>query len=178
MENPNLDSIRVMSRMADIPIEATEIVGQWLLLTYDIPKSEAGDKARREFLNKAYSIGATQHTASVYYMPWTPEAENLAFEVAKVGRACVWTSKATDDDQAVILTKNYDTGLEKLLDKIAERIDKVQNQWKQEHFKRAEKMAQKTRDMMDKLLDAVERRGSADLQTYATILDQRLRVLE
>lgn len=177
-EKQDIKSIQVMARLADIPIEATEIVGQWLLLTYDIPKSETGDKARREFLKKAYAIGATQHTASVYYMPWTPEAENLAFDVATVGKACVWTSRPTDDEQAVILTKRYDVGLEELLDKIVERIDKLEYHWKAEHYKRCEQMAEKTRAKLNGLLDAVQRRGSKDLQIYANIIDRRLRLYE
>lgn len=171
----DLSSIEVMSRMSGIPLEAKEIVGQWILLTYDIPKTPEGDRARRKFLDGAYAIGATQHTSSCYYMPWTQEAECLAFEVAGVGKACVWTSKPTDE-QAKELTENYDAGLEKLLDEISERLDKVQKHWQNEHYKRATKMAEKTKDKLDKLVEAVQRRGSEDLATYATILLRRLQV--
>lgn len=170
----DFSSIEVMSRMSGIPLEAREIVDQWLLFTYDIPKSEAGDKARRKFLDRARAIGATQHTASVYLMPWTQEAEVLAFEVAAVGRACVWTSKPTDAEQAEVLTESYDGNLEKLLDVISTRLDKIQKHWENEHYKRATKMAEKTKDKLDGLLEAVQRRGSEDLATYAMILLRRL----
>lgn len=38
-------SMEVMSRLAGIPLEVREIVESWLLITYDIPKSEEGDRA-------------------------------------------------------------------------------------------------------------------------------------
>mgnify|MGYP001616341477 CR=1 FL=1 len=141
----DLSSIEVMSRMSGIPLQARELVDQWILLTYDIPKSETGDKARRKFLERAHAIGATQHTASVYLMPWTQEAEVLAFDVAAVGRACVWTSKPTDAGQAKELTESYDSKLGKLLDVVIERLDKIQVHWEAEHYKRAAKMAEKTK---------------------------------
>ncbi len=167
-------SMEVMARMSGIKLEAREIVTDWLLLTYDIPKSEAGDRARRKFLDRARLIGATQHTASVYLMPWTQEAEVLAFEVAEVGQACVWTSKPTDTAKAEELTGAYDRELEKFLDAVAVRLDKIQVHWELEHHKRVEQMAEKTKEKLDGLIEAVQRRGSKDLATYAQILLLRL----
>jgi len=169
-------SIEVMARMSGINLQAREIVPEWLLITYDIPKNEQGDKARRKFLAMARIIGAIQHTSSVYLMPWTQAAENLAFEVAAVGKACVWTSKPTADEQAKELTEKYDASLEKLLDEISKRLDKIQKHWEAEHYKRATKMADKTQDKLDSLVEAVQRRGSEDLATYAMILVRRLQV--
>ncbi len=82
-------SLEVLARMTDTHIEAREICDRWLLLTYDIPKNTAGNKARHEFLKKARELGATRHTDSTYLMPWTPDAEMLALEVARTGKACV-----------------------------------------------------------------------------------------
>ena len=170
-------SMEVMSRLAGIPLEVREIVESWLLITYDIPKSEEGDRARRKFLDRARVIGATQHTASVYLMPWTQEAELLAFEVATAGHACVWTSKPTDDQQATELTETYDSDLEKLLDAVSVRLDKIQEHWEAEHFKRVEQMGEKTKEQLGGLIEAVQRRGSKDLAAYAEILLRRLNAL-
>ncbi len=167
-------SMKVMARLSGIKLEVRDIVNEWLLITYDIPKSPEGDKARIKFLNRAKVIGATQHTASVYLMPWTPEAELLAFEVATVGHACVWTSKPSDVKQAVELTEVYDDDLEKLLDGIAVRLDKIQVHWEADHHKRVSQMAEKTKDKLNGLIEAVARRGSRDLATFAEILYRRL----
>ncbi len=51
-------SLEVMARLTDSKIDAREICEKWLLITYDIPKTDEGDKARREFLNNA-ALGLT-----------------------------------------------------------------------------------------------------------------------
>ncbi len=72
--------IEMLARLSDTKIKCRDIVDRWLLLTYDIPHNEKGDKARREFLNAATLVGATQHTESVYLLPWTPAAfSNVTF---------------------------------------------------------------------------------------------------
>ena len=173
--NDKLASIEVMARMTDIPLKAKEIVEDWLLLTYDIPKSEAGNKARRDFLSQIHLIGGVQHTASVYYMPWTQEAEQLAFKVAKVGKAVVWSSTPTDKAVAKDLTNAYDTQLMELLDDLEARLDKIQAQWDEKHYKRAQKMAEATLPKAEALAESVKRRGSDDMFKLAQILVVRAR---
>jgi len=170
----DISSIEVMARMSGIPLQVKEIIDTFLLLVYDIPKSTEGNRARRKFLDGARMIGAVKHTSSCYYMPWTQEAELLAFEVATAGHACVWTSKPTDVEQAAELTEAYDFDLEKLLDAVAVRLDKIQEHWEAEHHKRVEQMAEKTKEKLDGLIEAVQRRGSKDLAAYAEILHRRL----
>ena len=169
----DFSSIEVMARLADISIEAREICDKWLLLTYDIPNNETGNRARRRFLQDAREIGATWHTDSVYLMPWTQDAEALALRVAAAGKACVWTSKTTDATMAKEITRNYDKGLEPVLDEIGERIDRAEEHVINHRIKTARKMMDKTETMLDAIDRAIIRRGSAELYILVTLLRQR-----
>jgi len=168
------DSMEVLARLANINIKATEICDDWLLLTYDIPCNAEGNRMRSKFLAAARGIGATQHTASVYFMPWTQEAECLALEIAQVGKAYVWTAKSTDKDVAKGLTQDYDRHMKKLLDDIAEHIDKIAARAETGQVKRARKMAEKLEPKLDGLRNAAYRRGSISLAMYADVLHRRL----
>ena len=173
-ESDKFASIEVMARLTDTEIEANEICERWLLVTYDIPKTKAGDIARREFLTKAKLVGAVSHTDSVYLMPWTPDAENIALGLARAGgQVCVWTSQTTDNLQAVEITRNYDAGVERQITKIEERLDKIEKNILAEHNKRAYKMVLKTDKMVEEMDKAILRRGSAIL--YVRFLAVKVR---
>ena len=172
------ESIEVMARMTDTPIVVKDICDKWLLLTYDIPHNEKGDKARRDFLVKARSIGAAWHTDSVYLMPWTPDAEVLALQLAlSGGDVVVWTSNTTDASQAKVITQSYDRNIQPVLDEIGERLDRIVVHLDKKRSKRADKMKVKTESMLGSLEQAIRRRGSADLFTYWTVLNRRFAAL-
>lgn len=171
------ETLEVTAKLSGVPVKTREICDTFLLLTYDIPHNEQGDRMRRKFLSRARMIGATQHTASVYFMPWTPEAEDLALEIATVGEAVVWTSKPTQQSEAAALTRDYDRNLKDLIDKMSERIDNIESHWSAGHEKRSRNMADKSLDKMQGLLDAAERRGDQSLIIYAQIQMRRLRLL-
>ena len=178
MENGvDFSSIEVLARMTDTKIEAREICDRWLLITYDIPNTEAGNKARRDFLSEARLIGASRYTDSVYLMPWTKHAEILALGLARAGEVCVWTSQTTDNVKAAEITKNYDKGLEPQLDEISERIDKIEYNVNHDRMKRANKMLYKTDQMLENMEQAIIRRGSAQLYVLLTILKQRFQIV-
>ena len=167
-------SLEVLARMTNTRIEAREICDRWLLLTYDIPKSQAGNKARHEFLKKARELGAGRHTDSTYLMPWTPDAEVLALQVGKVGKACVWTSQTTNPFEAKEITQKYDAELLPIIDEISERISKMEEHKRKNHRKRLEKMYEKTERMIGALERAIIRRGSNDLFILLTLEKRRL----
>jgi len=171
------ETLEVMAGLTDTPIEARELVDKWLLITYDLPHSEAGDKARREFLLKAQAIGATRHTDSVYLLPWTPLAETLALQLARVGEVVVWTSTTTDEGKAQAVTRTYDRGLEPLLDEIAGRLDRINEHMEARRYKRANKMIPKTERMLNQVGSAIERRGSGPLHAYWQLLRKRFDLL-
>ncbi len=171
-----LEELSFLAKLAEINMETVEIVSQWLLITYDLPHTPEGDKARRNFLNQASLIGATQHTASVYYMPWSIEAECLAMDLAKIGKACVWTSKPAETLDCEKLTEQYDKNLEKLLDEMVETIGKIDKHFKRGHEKQVRRMALKAKQRLRKLFEAVKRRGSQSILIYAISIERRLSV--
>lgn len=170
-------TLEVMSGLTDTPIETRELVDKWLLVTYDLPHTEAGDKARREFLLKAQAIGATRHTDSVYLLPWTPQAELLALQLARIGEVVLWTSTTTEEGAAKEVTRVYDKGLEPILDEIAGRIDRINEHLEKRRYKRANKMIPKTERMLNSVGSAIERRGSGPLHAYWQILWKRFGLL-
>lgn len=162
--------------MAITRIRTRPILSNWLLLTYDIPRTPAGDKARRHFLEKAARIGAVQHTESVYLLPWTAESLKLAAGVAKVGHAYLWTTKMEDKEHASEVTRTYDKKIKLRFDQIGKRIDKIEVHV-EKRPKTAQRMAASTRKMLDDLEAAVVRRRSNELYKMILKLRKRLEVL-
>lgn len=48
----------------------------WILITYDIPKSQ--DSIRKKTIRTLRKMGALRHTDSVYYLPFNAQAYELA----------------------------------------------------------------------------------------------------
>jgi hypothetical protein len=171
------ESLEVMASLTDTPIEVRDLVDNWLLITYDIPHTEAGDKARREFLMKAMAIGASRHTDSVYLLPRSPLAEELALKLARSGEVVVWNAEPTDSAIKPEITQTYDKGLEPILDEIAGRIDRINEHMEARRIKRANKMIPKTERLLDQVGSAIERRGSGPLWAYYQVLRKRFGLL-
>lgn len=171
------DSLEVMARLMDSPIEVRDIVDKFLLITYDIPHTPEGDVARRVFLNEAKMIGATRHTDSTYIMPWTKHAEILALRLGRAGEVCVWTSNTTDEVKAEEITQNYDRDLKPQIESITERVDKIAWHFEKGHSKTAFKMVEKTERMIDNMEQAIVRRGSAQLYVLLGLVKERFQVV-
>jgi len=169
----DFDNIEVLARMTDTTIECRDICDKWLLLTYDLPLSEAGNKARRHFLSQAKMLGATKHTDSVYLMPWTAEAELMALELARVGDVTVWNSETTESSLAKYITKSYDKRLDSFINEVSDRIDRINWHLDHQHLKIADMMKIKTAQMLVNLEDAIKRRGSRWL--WAKVVIARIR---
>lgn len=169
------ESMEVLARLTGTDIDVREMVDSWLMVTYDLPHNEEGDRARRKFLSEAVAIGASRHTDSVYLMPWTPSAEALALQLSRVtgGNVVVWTSKTTDPGQAKEITESYDASLRPQIDEISERIDRIYEYENKRQFKRALKMMPKTEKMLAQMEQAILRRGSASLYILLQILQKR-----
>jgi hypothetical protein len=166
-------TLEVLARMTGNKIEVRDIITKFLLITYDIPVTVAGNKARSKFLAEARIVGATAFTESVYLMPWTPEAELIALQVAKVGRAVVWTSAVTDEAQAAEITKGYDANLKKIMDEANRRIERMSLliSTKQENI--ARRMWKKTNRIMTSLESAITRRGNIQFYVLFCIMNKR-----
>jgi hypothetical protein len=149
--------------LSGIELHHKEIVTKFILLTYDLPHNEVGDKARREFLLQARALGACQHTESVYLLPYSAAAGEACLELAKAGKLFVWTSESTNPAQAQTVTRNYDEELKEMLMKLSKRVDRMLELQKDRKFGILEKMREKTNDMMNSMGEAVRRRESLDL---------------
>jgi len=171
------ESMEVIARMTDTEINMRDLVSKWILITYDLPHTEAGDKARREFLMQAKSIGAARHTDSVYLLPWTPSAELLALQLSRVGDVVLWTSSTTDEGKAKEITQSYDKGIEPILDEISERIDRISDYEIKHYLKRANKMIPKTERMLNEVEQTIMRRGSVSLYLMLQIIKKRFAIV-
>lgn len=177
MDKIDTAALETIAKMSGSTIEIKEVVDKWLLLTYDIPHSKEGDKLRRQVISKAREIGATMHTESVLLLPWTPEAELLALQVAKGGKAVVWTSVVTDKTQAEEITSQYDAGIRKGFKEISERLDKAEYYMTHHKYKMADKMQEKTGKIIESMKQAIIRRGSAAMFITVSILYNRFNKL-
>lgn len=159
MQDERLKSIKAMSAFANTEVNIRPLVDKWILLTYDLLVTKAGEEARSKFLANARRIGAVKHTNSVYLMPWTPQAELAALQVAAIGDAYLWISEAKDMAQ---LTKEYDKKTDVLFDEIEERLDKIEGHLIQDHPGIATRMLDKTGPMIDSLVEITTNRGNVD----------------
>jgi hypothetical protein len=168
---PNFSTLEVIARITDNKIETREIVDKWLLLTFDIPISKEGNKARTEFYKEAYRLGAVQNTESVYLTPWTPQAELMALKLAEVSnsRVIVWTAQ-TSAEQAQEITHRYDKGLMPILKLVEKRIDTLDYFIQKGYHKRAQRYTIKTERILNDLEAAIIRRGSAQMLILISIL--------
>jgi CRISPR/Cas system-associated protein endoribonuclease Cas2 len=171
----SMTTLEVMARITDNKIETREFIDEWLLLTFDIPTTKEGNKARTEFYKKAYALGAVMNTESVYLAPWSAEAELMAMELANVSnsRVIVWSRAKTTAEQSHEITRRYDAGLRKILKLVEKRIDALEYMVQKQYYKKAQRFTIKTERLMDTAEKAIARRGSAQLLILSTILNQR-----
>ena len=124
MEKENkLVELETAAVLSGVELHHKEIMTKFLLLTYDMPHTEAGDKARREFLLNARALGAHQHTESVYLLPYSAEAGEAILNLTKAGKVFVWTSETANPAQAAEVTRNYDVELKDSLKKLSGRVE-------------------------------------------------------
>lgn len=163
-------TLKMAEALSNVELQVREVCDQWILITYDLPNTDEGQKARSKFLRRAESIGAVQHTESVYLMPWTPESEMYAVEVASIGRAFLWVSSIKDENRAKEITDDYDAKVESgLIKYVRERIKKMQ-QHAQSNIRAFERMKVKTFTLLDESAGIASRRGSVRLaETVASL---------
>jgi hypothetical protein len=158
-----LNALQVLSTLCEVPVEVKEFQEDWLLISYDLPHSEAGDKARSEFLHQAGRIGAVQHTESVYMLPWTAYANLEVIKLAEVGKVYCWYGAATTTEQAMELSAQYDSGLAKQVGKLEERAVKILGHVSDGHQKMGQKMLDTTWPQFEGLARSVVARGHMEM---------------
>ena len=170
-----LRTAETLARLQGIKINEREIVDNWILITYDLPGTEEGNKARGKFLKEAPRFGAVMHSRSVYLMPLTDEAQIAAVNLSKVkaGLVYVWTSKV-DPEQAQTLTKFYDVKLKMQIEFIQNRIKKMEKLELDGKDGLANRMKIKTTRLFNQLLFAVAQRGSSEVFNDLLNLEKQL----
>ena len=156
-----LQVVETFAKLQGVKLNARELVDEWILITYDIPVTEAGKEARQKFLKNAPRIGAMMHSRSVYLMPNTQQAQLSAVELSKTvgGEVYIWTSKV-DKEFAVQITSFYDQKIKEQIETIQERILKEEVLVKDEKFGMADRMHRKTANLFTQLCFVVAQRGA------------------
>lgn len=160
MTSKALKTAKAIARLKDIQINTCELIDDWILLTYDLPVNEEGNKARGKFLKLAPKIGAMMHSRSVYLMPATSQAQVAAVELSGVanGEVYIFTSKV-DEKMAKSLTNFYDNKIGEQITEIEGRIQKMEQLILNEKFGMAERMRKKSTNLYAQLLFAAAQRG-------------------
>jgi hypothetical protein len=167
----------MLAQLEGIKFEPKELVDSWILLTYDLPATADGNKARYAFTKKAPKIGAVMHTKSVYLIPWSEQAEIAAFEVAKAGEAFLWTSTVADPTKKQEVTNFYDSKLGKRLDEIKNRIKRIKKHQDKNELRSANRMVKKTATLLNDIGTAISLRSSAPLLCRMVDLYKELVIL-
>lgn len=153
--------------MLESPVELKEVADSFILITYDLPRTEEGDKARLEFLKEARKIGAVQHTESVYIMPWTQDANVAAVLAAKVekSKVFVWFTKV-DPAVGEQLLVHYDMTVRRWFDEVDERLTRMAGYLDSGKPGLADRMLARTLDAV-KELEAIAQRRRAPWMAQA-----------
>lgn len=171
-----LTRAKILAKFAGIEFKARELVDEWILVTYDLPATEAGNKARQDFLRLAPRIGAVMHTKSVYLMPNTNECQIATVDLAKIGNVYIWTSRANDEASKKDLTDLYDERIKKGVKELEDRMKQIRKNMADEKNGMANRMIEKTIDIFNNSVFSVIQRGNADL--YNTLVAMRTELQE
>ncbi len=130
-------------------VEFKEIVDDYVLLCFDISSKNA--KLRKKVLRKIAAAGGIMFTQSSYYLPYSPENEALAEAIASDGVAVIWRAKQQHKDVAEKLTMSYEEHLHVRCQTIETRIAMIQGHIELGQLGKANRMHQKTSELLDQL---------------------------
>jgi hypothetical protein len=147
--------------MTDSKIKVQDVVDKWLLLTYDLPHSEEGDKARALFLARAAAIGATRHTTRFIYSRGSSGGGSFSLEYFQGRRRSViaWAKSRTFDEQRGDYPE-LRNGLKALLKNKGVRLDKMDAYSFSNSRERVIQMTPKKKRLLDNAEAAIIRRGN------------------
>lgn len=155
--------IKLAGKLSGVDIKVRDICHDWILVTFDIPKNEQGDKIRQKFYNVARRLGAVMHTESCYLLPWCPETGDVLIDIASIGNCFVWLSTISDEEKAKEVTDQYDAGISEYIKEVKERINKMDEHLANNEVHLYNKMLKKTVRLITQLQDVARRRGSQKL---------------
>lgn len=173
-----LTRAKILAKFAGIEFKARELVDEWILVTYDLPATEEGNKARQDFLRLAPRIGAVMHTKSVYLMPNTNECQTATVDLAKIGNVYIWTSRANDETAKKQLTDLYDDRIKDGIKTIKDRMKAIRKHMEKDKDGMANRMIEKTIDIFNNSVFSVVQRGNADLYNLLISMRDELQELQ
>lgn len=177
MQQPEIDkdlnTMRVIAALTNTEVVIKEVLDEFILLTYDLPTTPEGNKARVEFLSKAHWLGAIPHTESVYLMPRTVSAQMAAIELARVGNVFVWIAQPANSEEARALTADYDVKASEVFKDLEERLERVAEHIDNERYKLASNMLERTGPMVDSIIRIATQRGSVAFLNRAIAVRNR-----
>jgi hypothetical protein len=174
----NLTRAKILAKFAGIEFKARELVDEWILVTYDLPATDEGNKARQDFLRLAPRIGAVMHTKSVYLMPNTNECQTATVDLAKIGDVYIWTSRANDEVAKKQLTDLYDDRIKDGIKTIRDRMSAIRKHMEKDKDGMANRMVEKTIDIFNNSVFSVVQRGNAELYNLLVTMREELQELQ
>jgi len=165
MEDEKFASLKLMADLSGVEAQVKPYLTEWILITYDLPTTEEGNKARAEFLETVWHLGGVMHSKSCYLMPSTPEAELAAVRLAEVTKsAYIWFSSIKDEAKARELTEEYDKAIkDDILKELKERITKMKKHAEDGKEAVVNRMRKKTEKLIKDAAGIAARRGSEKL---------------
>jgi polyhydroxyalkanoate synthesis regulator phasin len=162
--NEQFASLKLMATLSGVEAHVRECISDWILITYDLPTTEEGNKARAKFLNDIRYIGGVMHSESCYLMPSSPESELAAIQLAEKTPSCyIWFSHI-DEVKAKELTKEYDKAVkDDILKELKERIARMKKHAEDGKEAVVNRMRKKTERMLKDAAGIAARRGSEKL---------------
>jgi len=112
-------------------LEIKEVLEKFALITYDLPATKEGAKARSEFLEKARFQGAIMHTESVYLAPWNIVNDLGVLKAAGIGKIRIFVSVPLEKDDCKEITREYDKKIAETFNCFASasRISSREERW-------------------------------------------------
>ncbi len=130
--------------------EVKELILDFVLIMYDIPAVEK--KLRRQFIRDALEMGAEQYTESVYLLPFSEKALEMANQLESAGHAVVFSAHQHDMAKAVEINVKYAEGIKNRCNVISQRLVIVQEYIKKGSLLRAQGMGKKTGKLLKELV--------------------------
>ena len=155
-------------------LEIKEVLEKFALITYDLPATKEGAKARSEFLEKARFQGAIMHTESVYLAPWNIVNDLGVLKAAGIGKIRIFVSVPLEKDDCKEITREYDKKIAETFKEAEERFEKIAKHVEDGQYGLAHKMMPKTTDWITALKKAAIARGSQHLYDRWEDLNKKL----
>lgn len=169
---------QVLAELSNVKISIRDIVKEWILVVYDLPSTDEGNRQRQKFLKLAPKIGAVMHTKSVYLMPLTNATQAAAVELSRVGNVYIFISQANSKEESERLTSIYDTKMMKDINTIFNRLQKVDKHIADDRRGLAARMLRKTVDLFNISVYSIAQRGNSQLINKLEVLRNDISTLQ